>query len=60
VVHGSPDKVVARVRIQDVPLELTRRDLARVRIDGNRAAPFTVEVRREHGRWRAEGAEALR
>jgi hypothetical protein len=60
VVHGSPGKVVARVRIQDVPLELTRRDLARVRIDGNRAAPFTVDIRREHGRWRAEGAEALR
>ena len=60
VIHGSPSKVVARVRVQHTPLELTRRDLARVRIGGDRTLPFTVEIRREHALWRAEGMEALR
>jgi hypothetical protein len=60
VVHGSPDKVVARVRVQDTPLELTRRDLSRVRIGGDATIPFTIEVRRDRKQWRADGAEALR
>ena len=60
VVHGSPTAVVARVRVQDTPLDLTRRDLARVRIDGGGAQPFAIEIRRERGLWRAEGPEALR
>ena len=60
VVHGSPDKVVARVRVQETPLELTRRDLARVRIGADPTTPFSIELRRERGQWRAEGAEALR
>ena len=60
VVHGSPSQVVARVRVHETPLDLTRRDLACVRIDGDPALPFTVEIQRQHAVWRAEGAEALR
>ena len=60
VVHGSPTKVVARVRVQETPLALTRRDLAHVRIDSDPALPFTVEIQRERAVWRAHGAEALR
>ena len=60
IVHGSPNRVVARVRVQEMPLDLTRRDLSRVRIDGDPSVPFTLAIRLEHGLWHAEGAEALR
>ena len=60
VVQGNPSQVVAKLKVAQSTLAVTRRDIASVRIDGDPDRPFTIEVPNDRILWRIDGGEALR
>lgn len=61
IVHGSPDKVVARIRTDAAgAIAVRRRHLAETRLVPGTDAPLALDVRYKGGEARLEGREAMR
>lgn len=61
VVKGNPQSVAARIRTNDNQVIKVRLGhLSETIIDRGNDSPIAIDVKHEKGRWRFEGAEALR